>query len=422
MMASRALGINYIDMSQASPQVLFLHTNYPAQFRFIVKAYISKSWSVWFASHTQKVAPLPQINYIQLNRIPDKGSKLDRQQAIAINTFEQLLHEKRVRGLSPERIYVHTGWCLGQFLRDLFPNALIIAYSEWWFNLNSEDFWFDLKNTDVQHTQASKLAMILRNQSFAMELQQADGIISPTKWQKFQLPPIFREKCKVIFDGIDQKMFSPSTIEITSASPLSTLNPELFTLTYATRGLEPYRGFPEFVQAAVKLLQSDPHWQVAIAGEDKVNYHKNKTFPEGGYGKHALDLFKQLNLSDRVHILGSLPFQTYRDLLRLSDLHCYFTRPFVLSWSLLESTLVGCQIFASNTSPVVEFLQDDEDSTLVDHTSINTGDLLVERADEIKKRGKGEKILNKFRIELASQINASSCVDKHMRYADQLIK
>tara|TARA_B100000674_G_scaffold498996_1_gene540882 strand:- start:5478 stop:6731 length:1254 start_codon:yes stop_codon:yes gene_type:complete len=406
-------------MKDSSPQVLFLHTNYPAQFRFVLKAYLANNWDVWFASHTQKLVPLSKIKYIQLKKGSDKGSKLDRQHRISVNAFQHLLREKRTNGLYPDRIYVHTGWGLGQFLRDLFPNALIIAYSEWWFNLNSEDFLFDPKSLDVQHTQASKLTMILRNQSFSMELQQADCIISPTKWQKFQLPPIFRDKCKVIFDGIDENMFSPGTTAITKESQFASLNPDLLTLTYATRGLEPYRGFPEFVKAAAELLQSDLRWQVVIAGEDKINYHKGKNSPDGGYGSQALEYFRSLDLADRVHMVGSLPLESYRDLLRLSDLHCYFTRPYVLSWSLLESTLVGCSIFASNTSPVVEFLNGDEDTFLVDHTAVNLGSNLIDVASKIALDAKKVKKLNKFRTLLSKRICAKNCAELHLNYAAQ---
>ena len=43
-------------------------------------------------------------------------------------------------------------------------------------------------------------------------------------------------------------------------------------LTYVSRGLEPYRGFPEFMQAVEKLLKKRPNLQVVIAGENRVCY------------------------------------------------------------------------------------------------------------------------------------------------------
>ena len=124
------------------------------------------------------------------------------------------------------------------------------------------------------------LQLILRNQSFALELQQADYIVSPTQWQKSQLPKIFRDRCNVIFDGIDTDMFSPSSVPSNLGMELDSIVAEKPLFTYATRGLEPYRGFPEFIAAAEELLINDPDWHIAIAGADNVNYHRNPKAPK----------------------------------------------------------------------------------------------------------------------------------------------
>jgi len=396
------------------PQVLFVHTNYPAQFRFLVKAYLSLGWEVWFASHTYKHPPLPQIKCIKLEKSGKKGSKLDQSQRTSLLAFHNLLSAKRSHDLRPLFTYVHTGWGLGQFIKDLFPKTTMIAYSEWWFNLNAQDFYYDPNNEDVVHSQHSKLQMVLRNQSFALELQQADFIVSPTEWQKSQLPKLFRARCNVIFDGIDTDMFSPASedIQLTAFNDYFEIQKPI--LTYATRGLEPYRGFPEFARAAENLLLNDPDWHVAIAGADKVNYHQSLKSSNVSYGVKAKQRFEELGLGDRVHFLGTLPLKKYRNLLQRSNLHCYFTRPYVLSWSLLESALTGCKLFTSNTQPVKEFLDSDPGSFLVDHTSPKLGDILYEHAcnskvkichEDIKRRQCRDKIVN-----FASM---SKCIKRH---------
>ena len=60
---------------------------------------------------------------------------------------------------------------------------------------------------------------------------------------------------------------------------------------------------------------------------------------------------------DRVHFTGGLPYTQYRQLLRNSTVHVYLTRPFVLSWSLLEAMACGCLVVASDTGPVQEVLR-----------------------------------------------------------------
>lgn len=402
-------------------QVLFLHTNYPAQFRFLVKEYIALGWDVRFASHTTKHPPLPEIKFLKLSKVPKKSSKFDFQRNNSLSIFYQLLKEKRESGLSPRRIYVHTGWGMGQFLKDLFPKAVVIAYSEWWFNFNAEDFFFNASNEFVSHSLDTRLNMVLRNQAFALELVNSDVIVAPTDWQKSQLPYQFQKKCTVIFDGIDLDMFKPGSPCISSDQELKAINPQYPLLTYATRGLEPYRGFPEFVKAAEYLLANNPDWQVAIAGRDVVNYHKTSKSPEEGFGARALRQFEDKGFGKRVHYLGHLSFNSYRNLLQSSTLHCYFTRPYVLSWSLLESAMVGCRLICSSTSPVKEFLSQDKYTTLVDYCSDDLGEKLAETARTAQSDPKNIKYLSlKSRKMLVEKVERFTCVAKHLEIANRV--
>lgn len=406
--------------SHGTGQVLFLHTNYPAQFRFLVKGYRARGWTVWFASHTTKNKPLPDITHLPLRQAAAKGSKLDQLQQRSQLAFADLLAAKRRQGLQPERIYVHSGWGLGPFLKDLFPKATLIAYSEWWFNLNSHDFNFDPGNPEVQHSLEARLAMLLRNQGFALELLQADAIVAPTLWQRNQLPQPFRQRCAVIFDGIDTEMFCPGPGDLSGIKPLAGLDPEVPLLTYATRGLEPYRGFPEFARAAEALLQADPRWHVAIAGKDAPSYFGRSGKGSQSFGARAMARFETLGVADRVHMLGTLPMINYRNLLQRSTLHCYFTRPYVLSWSLLESALCGCRLFSSATPPVQEFLSDDPSSTLVDHTDDHLGEQLIRVASKAAANNDGSPgdRLN-HRSSIVKRVAATLCVKRHLKLVDQ---
>jgi len=46
---------------------------------------------------------------------------------------------------------------------------------------------------------------------------------------------------------------------------------------------------------------------------------------------------------ERVHFTGLLTYPDYRQLLWRSTLHCYFTRPYVTSWSLFEAVCLRSQ-------------------------------------------------------------------------------
>ena len=71
---------------------------------------------------------------------------------------------------------------------------------------------------------------------------------------------------------------------------------------------------------------------------------------------------------DRARFLftGSLPPREVAQALALSDLHIYLTKPFVLSWSLLNALAVGCVVLASDTPPVREVIAAGRNGLLVD--------------------------------------------------------
>jgi len=54
--------------------------------------------------------------------------------------------------------------------------------------------------------------------------------------------------------------------------------------------MEPYRGFPQFIEAAHLLLEKRPNVHIVIAGDDRVAY--GKAAPEGTtYKKMMLEKF-----------------------------------------------------------------------------------------------------------------------------------
>jgi len=130
--------------------------------------------------------------------------------------------------------------------------------------------------------------------------------------------------------------------------------------------MEPYRGFPQFIEAVALLQQRRPHCHVVIVGEDRVAY--GKSLPDGRtYKQKALDEL-DLDLS-RIHFTGLLPYAQYRQVLQASSVHVYLTRPFVLSWSLLEAMATGCAVVASRTAPVEEVITDRTHGLLADFFS-----------------------------------------------------
>ncbi len=59
-----------------------------------------------------------------------------------------------------------------------------------------------------------------------------------------------------------------------------------------------------------------------------------------------------------------MPVTKLVELLSLSDLHLYWTVPFVLSWSLMNALSCGCTVLASDTEPVREMIDDGRNGRL----------------------------------------------------------
>jgi len=157
-------------------------------------------------------------------------------------------------------------------------------------------------------------------------------------------------------------------------------------ITYGTKGMERYRGFPQFMEAAAKILKRRPNAHVVIAGTDATYY--SPKLPNGTYKELML---KKLNLDmKRVHFVGVLNFNDYVKFLQISSAHVSSTFPYVLSWSILDAMSVCCPIIASNTAPVTEVVKDNYNGLLFDFFDVNQ---LVEKIEySLDNKDKMDKI------------------------------
>ena len=118
--------------------------------------------------------------------------------------------------------------------------------------------------------------------------------------------------------------------------------------------METLRGFPQFMRAAATAQQADSKVQVVIAGNDRVAYSYRSAHPSGSWKQQMLEeLSDQLDLS-RLHFVGLLQYQQLEMLMQRADLYCYFTRPYVVSWSVFEAAACGARMLVNQFEGIDE--------------------------------------------------------------------
>ena len=356
--------------------ILFCHTNYPAQFRRLAPwlkecghevVFLHKSIE-WHADHNDGV-----------DRCQYSVSRLSSSQSGALHPylgrFEDAVLEGqaaarealklRDSGFEPDVIVSHAGFGNGLYLKDIFPQARRIGFFEWYYNSSEGGdvhFLYSQNNQDVPLDRAMRLRTW--NAVTLLELAQSDELVTPTHFQCQQFPESFRSNFHVIHEGIDAVRLTKLKQTPPRRPSCLPSDPSIRIVTHVARGFEVYRGFPQAICALAALQRSMPEVHVLIAGVDQVCYGGPSQAPNGQTWGHWARYSSGLDPS-RTHWLGAISAAEYENLLAISEAHLYLTIPFVLSWSLLEAMAVGSPLVCSDTGPVKEVLTDGLDSLLV---------------------------------------------------------
>lgn len=346
-------------------RILFVHNNFPGQYARIVR-YLKNRRDVdmlagSLASNKQS-APIKSIGYM-----PHREARKDIHPALSYTETSVIRGQAvytafmpvKAKGFNPDIILTHSGFGDGLFLKDLWPQAKYMPYFEWYYHTYGSDSSFldhgAPKKPDIE------LKIRMKNTAILHDIAAMDWGQCPTEYQKSQFPPQFRERISVIHDGVDVDYFSPDESATFSVGDLVFRKGDPI-ITYIARGMEPYRGFPQFMEAVAILQKSQPEVHIVIIGEDRVAYgakrQDGKTYKEWALENLTLD-------ESRLHFLGRQPLRILRDALRVSAAHVYLTVPFVLSWSMMEAMSAGALIVGSDTDPVREIITDGENGLLV---------------------------------------------------------
>ena len=348
-------------------QILFIHQNMPGQFVHLARHYAANSrHKVAFVTQRQDVQ-MPGVLKLQYQLAPPAGRTPHQflnnlQNAVVygeavVRALRTLVTQHSFR---PDIVVAHPGWGEALFLKDALPGVPLLNYIEFYYRAFGADTYFD----PADKPSADEIMRVrIKNANNLLNLESCDWGLCPTYWQWWQQPPGFRQKLSVIHDGIDTDTVQPNpaaSVTLPNGRTLTRADP---VVTYVSRNLEPYRGFPQFMRAAEAILAKRSDVQIVVVGGDKPGYGRQP--PEGMTYREMLMREVKLD-AERIHFLGRLPYSAYLKVLQVSSAHIYLTVPFVLSWSMLEAMASECLLVASATAPVQEVIADGVNGLLVD--------------------------------------------------------
>ena len=347
-------------------RVLVVHQNFPGQFGHFVKAWAKRpGWNV--RGLGRETAPgIPGFDGLLRYTLaregrPNQHPYLRQMEAATLHgqAAARAMLRLRQSGFTPDAILAHPGWGETLYAKDVFPNARLIHYCEWYYSPVGADVGFD-PEFPVSFDDQTRIRTW--NALHALNLTNCDVGVTPTRWQYSRYPESLRSKLVIQHEGVSPEGLDrdpTAHIKLPSGTVLRAGDP---VITYVARNLEPYRGFHIFMRALERIQKVNKKCHAIIIGGHGTSYGKRPL----GASNWRDYMLKEVTLDPtRTHFLGWVSRADYINALKISASHVYLTYPFVLSWSLLEAFISDASIVASNTAPVREVWEGNQ-SDLVD--------------------------------------------------------
>lgn len=349
---------------------LFIHQNFPGQFLHLLRRLSANPGNeVLFITEPSPntisgvrlfTYPPPPVNDAVAPDARHTDECLRRARLVA-----DIARQLKGLGFQPDIVIGHHGWGEMLNIRDVWPNAPMLGYFEFFYGTHGLDVGFDPEFADSTENFPRVRA---RNAINLLALANPGHGQTPTRFQLQTYPAWAQPRIEVLPEGVDLQLCRPNPALREATLDLGGfhIEPADTLVTYVARDLEPYRGVHTAIRALPRLHRLRPRLKVVMVGGDGVSY--GPQLLGSTWRQQFLNEVASVIDPARICFPGRVPYTTFLALLQRSDAHLYLTYPFVLSWSFREALACGCAMVASDTAPVREFITHRRTGLLVPFT------------------------------------------------------
>ena len=355
-------------------KILFIHQNFPGQFLHLAPelARLGHECLALTDGGNLRTSTTETLKYKhQAQPVDPAATRLGRNYTLmsdrGVSVARACMQLRKQRNYVPDVIFGHSGWGETLFLKEVWPEAKLLIYAEFYYRGRGADVGFDPEFNTANFDQV--IVAQGRTCHLGQSLLHADAGVAPTEWQASTFPPALRRMLDVIHDGVNTDLMAPNPQASFALPNGQSVMAGDEVLTFVNRNLEPYRGYHTFLRALPEVLKARPNAQAVIVGGDEVSYGSAPKGEKGWKDTILNEVRDRLDMS-RVHFMGKIPYDQFTALMQVSRAHAYLSYPFVLSWSMIEAMSAGAHVIGSATAPVQEVIQDGVNGTLVDFFDI----------------------------------------------------
>ena len=224
-------------------RVLFVHPNFPAQFRFIAPRLAADyGWECTFATTNAKAPDLPGVRRVAYQPVRTGGPAVPEPLAAfhagyghARGVYEALKARPDVK---PDLVVAHSGFGSSLFLPYLY-DAPVINFFEYFYRPMGQDLGY---RPETPVTEAMLPRSRTRNAMISLGVDFCDRGWCPNVYQRSLMPADHRGRIEVIPEGVDTQLWKRDRSRPLVLPDGRTLPAGAKVVTYVSRGFELKRG------------------------------------------------------------------------------------------------------------------------------------------------------------------------------------